>query len=141
MKHGDCWEAICSRCDHASACVWQKDRPEEVPRDCAWCLAAGADASWQHILVRPVSIGRISGFSTSESDFTPHWNASLGRNVRSLAEMKALQMRHGLTDVVVKGDAAERHVPRDIARRVKRYDDIRENPEKYGATFTDATDD
>lgn len=69
---------------------------------------------------------RASGFSTSESDFTPHWNRAFGRRIGSLAEMKAMQTAHGVEDAVVKGDGAERHAPRDIARRVKRYNDIRE---------------
>lgn len=136
-RSGDCWEAICSRCDHASECRWQSERPTGTPVRCGWCLAEGADASWQHIWVRPVSLGRVSGFSTSESDFTPHWNKSFGQPVHSLAEMKALQENRDASDVVVKGDAAERHIPRDIGTRLKHHREVAENPERKLGRFTE----
>ena len=126
MKHGDCWESICSGCDHATSCVWQVERPTSSPAACGWCLKQGDDSVWTHAVIKPLGLGRMSGFSTSDSDFTPHWNSSFGQKVGSLAEMKALQAAHGANDMVVKGDGAERHVPRDISRRVKHHNDFRE---------------
>jgi hypothetical protein len=71
-------------------------------------------------------IGRLSAFSTSESDFTPHRSRAFGREIGSLAEMRHLQKVHGTCDIAVTGDAAEKYVPRDIGRRVKHHAEVRE---------------
>lgn len=126
MNKGHVWQAICSGCDHGGDCCWQEARPEHIPGDCFWCLKPGADAVWEHTYMTGAGLGRVSGFSTSESDFTPHWNTGFGKPVHSLKEMKALQAQHGATDMVVKGDAAERLVPRDIGTRLKHTRAIRE---------------
>lgn len=89
------------------------------PCDCPLCGSAG------HRVVTAPS-GRVSAFSTSESDFQPHFNRAFGRRVESLAHMRALQQAHGTADVGVTGDAAEKYVPRDIGRRFKRHGELRE---------------
>lgn len=126
MKSGTCWEATCASCDHANESVWQSDPPSHTPKACGWCLLPGEMLHWVKTEVNPVGYMRMSGFSTSESDFTPHWNTAVGKRVNSLAEMKALQVEKGLSDMVVKGHGAERHAPRDLMRRIKRHAEVRE---------------
>ena len=135
MKSGHCWEALCTVCTASGAteCVFEREKPTSAPPQCFWCLSP---TEWRYFYALPVSVGRMSGFSTSESDFVPHYNRAFGKRVGSLAEMKALQASHDTTDVVVKGDGAERHAPRDINRRVKRYNKLQEaqsRGEKYDA--------
>lgn len=144
MKTGTVWTAHCAHCGNRSSWqeVWQDDAPTEDANHTADCCdavcfkGAARIAAWEKSVVRPLGYMRITGFSTSESDFTPHFNRAFGKRVGSLAEMKALQAQHGVSDAVVKGDGADRHAPRDIGRRVRRYEDLSANPEKYGATFT-----
>jgi hypothetical protein len=110
-KHGPCWEAVCRNCDHVNETVWQKKRPalRQAPV-CAWCESK---TRWLFTYVQEVGfLGRMSGYSSSESDFVPHFNTATGQFVRTLAQMKDLQLRHGLEDVVVKG-RGERFIPRD----------------------------
>jgi hypothetical protein len=126
MKAGTCWEATCDSCDHANETVWQDEAPAHTPKPCGWCLAPGEMMHWVKTVVKPIGYMRLSGFSTSDSDFTPHWNRAFGKRVGSLAEMKALQQKHGVMDAVVKGNGLERHAPRDILRRVKRHNETRE---------------
>ena len=122
-KHGPCWEAICDHCDHANAWVWQEDEPSDTSTPaCGWC---GLPCSWRFVNVPPVTVGRMSGFSTSESDFVPHFNKSLGTEVESLSHMKQLQAEKGCEDAVVKGDGAERHAPRDVLERAKHHNEVR----------------
>lgn len=125
-QHGHCWEAVCSRCDKANGAVWQESEPSDSPFECGWC---DGRTEWIYTFVEPVgSLGRISGYSTSDSDFTPHYNTATGRYVRSLSEMKYLQRKHGLEDVVVKGDG-ERYVPRDFETSAAR---LRKEAERHG---------
>ena len=87
----------------------QYERPDREK----WASECGAPAvSSRWISHQQIECPRISGYSTSESDFTPHYNTATGRFVRSLAEMKSLQARHGLEDAVVTGKG-ERYIPRD----------------------------
>jgi len=80
--------------------------------NCGWCEDAPR-CQWEGTVVEPVGyLGRLSGFSGSESDFTPHFNTATGKFVRSLAEMKHLQAKHGLTDVAVTGKG-QRFIPGD----------------------------
>jgi hypothetical protein len=131
-SHGDCWEAVCAHCGKLASLDrrWQLDKPTDAAPhkgDCCDAVsAAGAPAlaAWEHTFVLRITTGRVSGFSTSESDFTPHWNRSLGVRVESLKQMKALQAKAGTSDVVVKGDGAERHVPRDIGTRLKHHREV-----------------
>jgi hypothetical protein len=102
--------------------------PEEMPAPCP-CPAGPRAVRWRERLPRAARVYhgiRLSGFSTSDSDFTPHWNAAFGCTVRSLDHMKHLQRQHGVSDVVVKGDGAERNAPRDITRRIRRHADFAE---------------
>lgn len=128
MKSGDCWEPTCSKCGKTdgSRAEFRTERPDWTPPPCGWCLAPGDDAVWEHSVIRPLGYMRLSGFSTSESDFTPHFNTSLGQHVESLSHMKALQAASGAVDAVVKGDGADRHAPRDIATRFKHHREVHE---------------
>jgi len=130
------WYPVCVWCDKQcsygrGAQLRQKARPRtNPPHDgdcCKWVLDLGKKprARWEQTREEIVDakLLRLSGFSTSESDFTPHWNAAFGCRVESLAHMKSLQAKHGTTDMVVKGDGADRHAPRDIARRFKHHRD------------------
>lgn len=123
MKSGTCWEATCASCDHANESVWQPEAPTHTPKSCGWCLLPGEMLHWVRTEVEPVGYMRMSGFSTSESDFTPHWNRAFGRKINSLAEMKAAQEKAGVSDMVVKGHGADRHAPRDLMRRLKHHRD------------------
>lgn len=126
MKSGTVWHAECPTCEHGGEQVWQEEAPSHTPKACGWCLTPGEMLHWVATVVRPLGYMRQSGFSTSESDFTPHYNRAFGRKVRSLAEMKALQAQHGACDAVVKGDGADRHAPRDIQRRIRHHQDVQE---------------
>ena len=133
VKKGHYWEAICAQCDHAVVCVWQKKKPTHAAGACPWCLSPNNE--WVHGYFDVKGVGRMSGFSTSESDFVPHFNRAFGKRVESLAEMKALQAKHGVEDAVVKGDGADRHAPRDLQRRLKGHREFREVMEN-GGTYT-----
>lgn len=134
MKSGHCWQAICSKCDHAIDFEWVEERPARTPDDCGWCDTKGEDACWQYVYVEPIgtSAWMYNEFSTSESAFTPHFNRSFGRHVHSLAEMKHLQRASGAVDAVAKGDAAERLVPRDIKSRLRHHAEAPERLKKLG---------
>lgn len=121
-KHGPCWEATCGVCGQANAWLWQEDEPTTTAGKCGWC---DNFCDWVFVNVPPVTLGRLSGYSTSESDFTPHKNRSLGTFVESLSHMKQLQAAKGCEDAVVKGDGAERHAPRDVLERAKRHNETR----------------
>jgi len=129
---GPCWEAVCPVCKKVNGTVWRKKALGKAPRGhrvfCGWCEDI-TPCQWEGTIVQPVGhLGRMSGFSGSESDFTPHFNTATGKFVRSLAEMKHLQARHGLTDVVVKGKA-QRFIPGDWLTRPDRE---RREAEKAG---------
>lgn len=117
------WSLLCHGCGEKRGVFPQDTEPDIEPWRCD-CGASAVESHWVAIEVREMP--RISGFSTSESDFTPHWNTAFGRKVRSLSEMKALQARHGTGDAVTKGDGADRHAPRDITRRIQRHRDFTE---------------
>ena len=147
-EHGHVWTATCLHCGKSSdpwgklgGVRWQEEKPsDEAPHTADCCDAVcfnGAPpvAAWEHDFIhepRPLRV-RVSGFSTSESDFTPHFNRAFHRPVRSLAQMKALQKRHGTEDAVVKGDGAERHAPRDIGTRIRHHAGAEERLERTGA--------
>ena len=143
-KHGPCWEALCDGCGNANCAIWQLAEPDEVLLpNCGWC---GGSCSWKFTEVPNWSIGRMSGFSTSESDFTPHKNRSLGTFVESLSHMKQLQAEKGCEDAVVKGDGAERYAPRDIIERAQRHGETRERLRRgervdYGSGVSAAMED
>jgi len=123
-KHGPCWEATCDSCGHVNGWLWQKEEPTGSATQCGWC---GYTCSWLFVEVPEVGfLGRLSGFSTSESDFTPHFNRGFGAGVESLAHMKALQEVHGTVDAVCKGEGVDRYAPRDILDRVKQHRKTRE---------------
>jgi len=134
MQSGDCWQSVCVHCGKRAHLEerWQLEKPDDTAphaKSCCEAVSGGGAAplaAWEHCYVKPLGYMRQSGFSTSESDFTPHWNRAFGKPVHSLAEMKSLQEKHGVNDVVVKGDGAERHAPRDVLRRVKQHNDTRE---------------
>lgn len=129
MQSGVVWEAICDSCGRLASidCRWQEDEPGgSRPHAHSCCDDLTADAHWERTVVQALGYMRMSGFSTSESDFVPHWNRAFGKPVHSLAEMKALQAKHGVSDAVVKGDGLERLAPRDILTRVKKHNEVRE---------------
>lgn len=135
MQRGHVWQSVCAHCGKRASWdeLWQEEKPTSVAphlKSCCDAVAlneAAPIADWEHAFFNPPGLdGRISGFSTSESDFVPHFNRAFGQRVNSLAEMKALQAQHGASDVVVKGDGADRHAPRDIVRRWKHHRDFSE---------------
>jgi hypothetical protein len=152
MRQGDVWESICVHCGRLASLDrrWQKERPTgNAPNNGTCCEAAsdpgpgGIDqmlrpvrpARWEHFFVKPLGYMRQSGFSTSESDFVPHYNTAFGKRVRSLAEMKALQAKTGATDVVVKGHGLDRLAPRDVERKMKHHRETREAIDSGQSTF------
>lgn len=133
-QEGPCWEPICAHCGKLVSYDrrWQEGEPVDQPahnRDCCEAVCSGGAAplaKWEFTLVRRVVVGRMSGFSTSESDFTPHFNTAFGKPVHSLSEMKHLQAKGDVCDSVVKGDGADRLAPRDLATRFKHHREVRE---------------
>lgn len=129
MNSGHCWESRCSKCGKTNGAdaVWQEERPSFVPTDCGWCFSSGQDAVWDYSFIEPVG---FTGFVV-EPDFPEYFSQSLGVTVSSRKHLKHLQNKYGFEDAVVKGDASKTLVPRDLDRRVKYYDNLRQDFNKW----------
>lgn len=125
------WTQFCHGCGEARGCWAQHAKPNSdlFPCDCG---AALDDSEWQRIETGYAYGSRRSGYSTSESDFRPHYNPSFGCEVESLSHLRKLQRATGAQDAVVTGDAS-RFVPRDLDSKASYYDKIRETGAGPGA--------
>ena len=123
------WALRCSGCGSLRGVFPQRSRPTLPPWDCDDCGAPGSMSHWEPREVAVPLIGRASGFSHSESDFTPHYNHAFGREIHSLAQLRALQKRHGLQDADL---ATMPTPPRDLDRRVARREALADAASRPG---------
>lgn len=142
MRSGTVWESICTFCDRKASYTeaWQEEAPSgSAPHDGGCCDMAWAEhsmrvARWESTFIPSHGPNQGGLVAPMLPEIPDHYNQSLGTRIHSRAHLEHVQRERGVEDAVVKGDGAERHVPRDIADRLKHVRKVSEHIDRHGMT-------
>lgn len=133
MRDGHVWESICDSCSKKASYDerWQEEAPTDSPPHSGGCCESNLKSShWERSHIHLYGPNMGGAIDPMPRPIPEHFNTSLGRTVHSREHLEHLQARLGVEDAIVKGDAAERLVPRDIGRRFKHHREVAEAVEK-----------